>query len=240
MELATKTAIVTGASGGLGTAFSRALIEKEATVYGLARSTDKLEHLEHQLGPSFKPVTIDITNKETIDRWISQAFGDKRQPNILINNAGLARFANVDALSPEDWEMMIQTNLSGVFYMTRKIVPLMKENDGTSHIINIASIASKVGSPQLSGYNASKFGLRGFSEALFKELRYDRIKVTCFCPGSIATDFFSKANNTESHDNMMQPDEVAQVLINILETPDNFLINDITMRPLNPKHPDEQ
>jgi|SRR5699024_497146 len=240
MDLTDKTAIVTGASGGIGSALSNALVAEGSTVYGLARSTNKLENIEQRLGSSFKPVTLDITDKKAIDRWIHQTFGDQQQPDVLINNAGLARFAKVEALPLKDWHNMVQTNLTGVFYMTRKIVPLMKAGERSSHIINIASIASKVGSPQLSGYNASKFGLRGFSKSLFKELRYDGIKVTCFCPGSTATDFFSKANDTESHDNMMQPEDVAQVLVNTLETPDNFLIDEITMRPLNPKHPDEQ
>ena len=240
MDLASKIAVVTGASSGIGAAFSQALIQKGATVYGLARSTDKLNHLEQELGNSFKPVTLDITEHDTIDRWLQQTFGDDRQPDVLINNAGLGRFGNVDELPLEDWETMIKTNLSGTFYMCRQIVPLMKQNEHTCHIINIASIAGKVGNPQLSGYNASKYGVRGFSEALFNELRYDKIKVTCFYPGSIATNFFNEANDSESHANMMQPEDVAQVLINILETPDNFLINDITMRPLNPKHPDEK
>lgn len=240
MELASKIAIVTGASSGIGAALSQALIQEGATVYGLARSTDKLKHMEQQLGNSFMPVTLDITSHDNIDRWIQQTFGDDRQPDILINNAGLGLFGDVDELPLEDWDTMLQTNLSGTFYMCRQIVPLMKQNEHTCHIINIASIAGKIGTPQLSGYNASKFGVRGFSESLFKELRYDKIKVTCFSPGSTATHFFNDANDSESHANMMQPEDVAQVLINILETPDNFLINDITMRPLNPKHPDEQ
>lgn len=241
MDITSKIAIITGASGGIGAAFSKALIDKGATVYGLARSTDRLKQLHQQWGEAFIPVTLDVSNHEAIDRWITQTFSDsERQPDILINNAGLGRFGNVDALPLEDWETMINTNLSGIFYMCRTIVPLMKSNQNTCHIINIASIAGKIGNPQLSGYNASKFGVRGFSEALFKELRYDGIKVTCFNPGSIATDFFNKANDSEAHANMMQPADVATVLINILETPDNFLINDITMRPLDPQNPSEQ
>jgi len=240
MNIDSKIAIVTGASSGIGLAFSKALINKGATIYGLARSSDKLQNIHDNLGDQFIPVTLDITQHKAIEQWVEDTFSDNHQPDILINNAGLARFDNIDELPLEDWEAMISTNLSGIFYMTRKIVPLMKENESVCHIINIASIAGKVGNPQLSGYNASKYGVRGFSEALFKELRYDGIKVTCFYPGSIATAFFNKANNTESHANMMQPDDVAGVLVNIIETPDNFLINDITMRPLNPKPPLEE
>ncbi len=238
MDIDSKVAIVTGASSGIGAEFSRALINKGATVYGLARSTDKLETARDNLGDRFVPVTMDITDHDAIKKWIEETFSEQN-PDILINNAGVARFKNVDKLSLEEWESMIQTNLSGTFYMTRQIVPLMKQHESVCHIINIASIAGKIGNPQLTGYNASKFGVRGFSEALFKEVRYDGIKVTCFYPGSIATSFFGQ-NDMETHSNMMQPDEVAEVLINILETPDNFLINDITMRPLNPKPPSEE
>jgi len=239
MDINAKVAIVTGASSGIGTAFSQALIKTGATVYGLARSTDKLNTIQQKLGDAFIPVTMDITNHDAIEKWIADTFSDDHTPDILINNAGLGRFDNVDVLSLENWEAMIQTNLSGTFYMTRQLVPLMKQNETVCHIINIASIAGKIGNPQLTGYNASKFGVRGFSEALFKEVRYDGIKVTCFYPGSIATNFFGQ-NDMETHSNMMQPGDVADVLVNILETPDNFLINDITMRPLNPKDPSEQ
>jgi NADP-dependent 3-hydroxy acid dehydrogenase YdfG len=239
MDIESKIAIVTGASSGIGTAFCSSLIDNGATVYGLARSADKLQTISKKLGEQFIPVTMDITDHKSIDQWIKDTFSETHHPDILINNAGLGRFGNVDELPLEDWETMIKTNLSGIFYMTRNIVPLMKQNEAVCHIINIASIAGKIGNPQLSGYNASKFGVRGFSEALFKELRYDGIKVTCFYPGSIATNFF-KDKDMETHSNMMQPGDVAQILINVLETPDNFLINDITMRPLNPKSPSEQ
>lgn len=167
-------------------------------------------------------------------------FTGNHLPHILINNAGLAKFGNVDMLSVEEWDSMIRTNLSGIFYMTREIVPLMKMMDEYCHIVNISSIAGTLGNPQMSGYNASKYGVRGFSQALFKELRYDKIKVTAMFPGSIATDFFKIAANQNSHSNMMHPDDVADTLIHILETPDNFLIDEIKLRPLNPKNPDER
>ena len=132
---------------------------------------------------------------------------------------------------------MMDVNLSGVFYLTRLIVPLLKNNANVCHIINIASVAGLMGNPSISAYNATKFGLRGFSEALFKELRFDGIKVSCFFPGSIATAFFDEIEAIELHGNMMQPIDVAKTLKYVLETPDNFLINEITMRPINPKPP---
>lgn len=239
MNLHGKTAIITGASSGIGAAFSNALIDKGATVYGLARSGDKLQRNRDHFGEAFIPVVADITDQNALEQWVNQTFIDEHYPDILINNAGLGYFGNVDELTIEEWETMINTNLSGVFYLTRLIVPLMKEYEATCHIVNISSIAGKLGNPQLSGYNASKFGLSGFSEALFKELRYDAIKVTCLYPGSIATHFFDNAES-ETHSNMMQPQDVANVLTDVLETPDNFLISDVTMRPLNPKRPENE
>lgn len=240
MNLTDKTAIVTGASTGIGAEFAKALVQKGATVYGLARSLDKLESLQNKLGDQFIPVQQDVTKYEAIGQWVDDTFNRGHLPDVLVNNAGLGLFGDVDELSVEDWQTMVDTNLSGTFYITRKVVPWMKQNDATCHIINISSIAGKIGNPQISGYNATKFAITGFSEALFKELRYDGIKVTCLHPGSIATGFFERTGGNEAHPNMMMPPDVAKVLIDVIETPDNFLISDVTMRPLNPKPPEEQ
>lgn len=239
MDLKKKTAIVTGASSGLGFSISKRMVHKGVKVYGLARRLNKLEEIQNQLGDSFIPVEMDITKQTLIDEWVESTFHADHLPQILINNAGLGVFGNIEDLSVEDWHKMIHTNLDGVFYITRKIVPLMKSFEGHSHILNIASVAGLIGNPQISGYNTTKFGLRGFSEALFKELRYDNIKVTTLFPGSIATEFFESEDGLNTHSNMLNPDDVANTLIHLLETPDNFLINEITMRPLNPKNPDE-
>lgn len=239
MNLTDKNAIVTGASSGIGISFSKKLIEKGTVVYGLARRSNKLAEVRENLGSRFIPVKIDITKHDIIHEWAQETFSAENLPHILINNAGLGIFGNVEQLSVEDWNTMVETNLNGVFYLTRELVPFMKASEEYHHIINISSVAGLLGNPQLSGYNATKFGLRGFSEALFKELRYHKIKVTAMFPGSIATHFFDKAGS-ETHSNMLQPDDVADTLIHLLETPDNFLVNEITLRPLNPKNPDEK
>lgn len=237
MNLKGKTAIVTGASSGIGAEFSKILTESGVKVYGLARSIDKLNSIKEHLGDSFIPVKMDVTQYEDVEQWVEKTFDEEHSPDILVNNAGLGYFADVDELSLEQWHTMLDVNLSGVFYLTRLITPLMKKNEAVCHIVNIASVAGLMGNPQISGYNATKFGLRGFSEALFKELRYDGIKVTCFFPGSIATSFFDSIDAVKLHPNMMQPVDIAKTLKYVLETPDNFLINEVTMRPLNPKPP---
>ena len=237
MNIKSKTAIVTGASSGIGAEFSKMLIENGAEVYGLARSIDKLEKLQQELGDQFHPVEMDITKAEKLEKWVDKTFDKTHRPDILINNAGVMYSANVEDLSMDAWHAMINVNLNGIFYLTRLIVPLMKENQQTCHIINIASIAGLLGNPTISGYNASKFGVRGFSEALFKELRYDGIKVTCVFPGSINTDLFEKIDGIENHPNMMKTTDISNTVKFLLETDDNYLINEITMRPLNPKDP---
>lgn len=237
MQLEGKNAIITGASSGIGAEFSKALTQKGCRVYGIARRTERLEKLQSDLGDLFVPVTLDVNDHQKVEDWVQDTFttgsnGEKTNPDILINNAGLGIFGGVDELSPEDWDTMIQTNLTSVFRLTRLIVPLMKKDENTNHIINIASVAGLLGNPNLSGYNATKFGLRGFSEALMKELRNDLIKVTCIYPGSIATEF-----SDHNHPNMMQGSDVADTVVYLLETPDNFLIDEITMRPLVPRKP---
>jgi NADP-dependent 3-hydroxy acid dehydrogenase YdfG len=237
MNLKSKTAIITGASSGVGFAFTSALVNKGVTVYGLARNFDAHKKMQGRLWDSFIPIALDITDRSAVETWVKQTFSVDHLPNILINNAGSGRFGKVDEISREQWHQMIDTNINGIFDLTSLIIPLMKQADESAHVVNMGSILGMVGNPEMSGYCASKFAVRGFSEALFKELRYDNIKVTCLNPGSIETDFFVDSGVTP-HNNMLQPSDLANTLVHILETPDNMLINEITLRPLNPKSPE--
>jgi len=234
MEISQKIAVVTGASSGLGAALAHALVEKGATVYGLARNLEKLDALQKQLGKTFFPVQMDITNQKAMAAWVKKTFSDAYIPNILINNAGVGYFYKIDELPLQRWHDMIDTNLNGIFYITSKIVPLMKKNNASSHIINIGSILGKTTRLDSAAYSATKYGIQGFSEALSKELRTYNIKVTCVNPGSIETCFFEQSG-IEVHSNMLQPKDIAALIIHVLETPFNMLIDEITLRPLQPK-----
>jgi len=236
MDIEGKIAVITGASSGLGASLADALITKGATVYGLARNADKLQAIENRLRENFIAVSIDITNQKDISSWVQDTFSNSHIPDILINNAGAGYFTKIDELSLERWHEMINTNLNGAFYITSSIVPFMKKNTKTSHIINIGSILGKTTRAESAAYSATKYGMQGFSEALFKELRAYKIKVTCVNPGSIDTAFFEDSG-IQSHKNMLQPKDIAQLLIHILETPDNFLVDEITVRPLIPNPP---
>lgn len=236
MNLNTATAIITGASRGLGAAIGRVLSVEGVTVYGVARSGDKLNTIKKEVGSPFIPTVLDITDYKAVRGWISEEFSGTEGPDILINNAGTAKFAHVEDLPFQQWHRMIDTNLSAMFNLTREVVPKMKASETGGYIINIGSILGTLGNPEMSAYCATKFGLRGFSEALFKELRYDGIKVTCLHPGSIETDLFADSG-IESHANMLQPSDIADTVLRLLKTPNNMLINELTIRPLNPKKP---
>lgn len=238
MNIQNKSAIITGASSGLGAAAAKALIKKGAQVYGLARNIEALSKLKNELGNSFIPVKMDITNQKAINNWINSVFIEESKPTILINNAGIGSFGKIDELSSEQWLGMINTNLNGMFYLTSKVASLMKHQDKSAHIINIGSILGTTGRAESTAYCTTKFGIRGFSEALYKELKAFNIKVTCVNPGSIETNFF-ESSGVESHQNMLHPNDLANTIVYLLETPDNMLINELNVRPLNPKKPED-
>ncbi len=151
---------------------------------------------------------------------------------------GEVLLVKIDEISSEEWLGMMNTNLNGLYYITSQVASLMKKKKEGSHILNIGSILGKIGRAEGAAYCTTKFGVQGFSEALFKELRFYNIKVTCVNPGSIETNFF-ESSGVKSHQNMLHPKEVANTLIHIIETPDNMLINELTIRPLNPKNPED-
>lgn len=236
MDIKGRVAVVTGAGSGLGAALAKSLIAKDAIVYGLARNKEKLYFIKNQLGENFIPVEMDITKQQEIASWILKTFTNSNCPSILVNNAGAGYFTKFDELSLERWHEMINTNLNGNFYITSKIVALMKACKHSCHIINIGSILGKTTRSDGAAYSATKYAMQGLSESLFKELRGYHIKVTCVNPGSIDTDFF-KDSGIHAHHNMLQSNDIANLIMHILETPDNFLVDEITMRPLNPHTP---
>lgn len=234
MDIQNKIAIVTGASSGLGAAISKTLVTAGATVYGLARNMNKLQELQKDIGNKFIPDSLDITDEKAVKEWFSETFSNEKYPDILVNNAGTGSFGKIDEMPSEEWYKMINTNLNGMYYITSEAVKLMKAKKDSTHIINIGSILGITTRAEGAAYSATKYGISGFSEALFKELRGDNIKVTCLNPGSIDTDFF-KSSGIKSNSNMLQPEDLASTLLHILKTPDNMLISVMTVRPLNPK-----
>lgn len=238
MDLHDSVALVTGASRGIGLATARALIASGARVAGLARSQDRLDQLAETLGDAFTPVVCDVTDAKAVQKAVDGVAKDLGQIDILVNNAGLGRFGPVDDLSVDDWDLQVDTNLSGVFHCTRAAVPHMKAQGETrgadqtaGFIVHVASIAGLIGNPNLSAYNATKHGLRGFSDATMKELRPFGIKVSCLYPGSVATDFGAGAG-TQPNPNAMSPESIADTILHVLQAPHGTLISEVVLRPM--------
>jgi len=238
MDLQGKIVVVTGATSGLGLSFSRELVNKGSVVYGLARRSQRLLEVENELGPTFRGIECDVSDEDQVSSAFSKIMSESAQIDVLINNAGLGRFGKLEEMSTVDWDIQMNTNLRGVFLCTRAVLETMKKQNQDAHfgghIINISSVAGLVGNPLVSVYNTTKFGLRGFSEALMKELRSDGIRVTCLYPGSIETDFFQEAG-ADISPNPMTVEDISSTVLHVLEAPDNYLISEVAMRPLRPR-----
>ncbi|WP_162426560.1 SDR family oxidoreductase [Pontibacter pudoricolor] len=229
MELQGKIAVVTGVSKGIGLSTVEALLEKGAIVAGWGRNAPELQH------PNFHFFECDVRYAESVQNAFDQTISRLGvHIAVLVNNAGLGIGGKLDEISMDDWHTMFETNVNGVFYCTRLVLPEMKEQ-GEGHIINISSIAGTTGIEEMSGYCGSKFAVRGISQALYKEVRNYGIKVTCIYPGSVNTNFFDNFENVTARENMMRPEDIASTIVHALESHPNYHHVDIEVRPLMPK-----
>ena len=229
IELAGKNAIVTGASKGIGLEIVNILLAKGVNVVGWSRSGVDLN------ADNFKSFQVDVADENAVNKgfelsrsWLG---GDV---HFLINNAGYGQFGDFEEMSSDDWQAMFQTNVHGLFYVTKCVIPDMKKID-FGHIINISSIAGKNPVKNAVCYSATKHAVTGLSHSLFMELRDFGIKVSCVYPGSVQTSFFDEIAQIEANDNMMHPIDVAQSVVELLHTSANYLPVEIEMRPLRPK-----
>ncbi|WP_299824447.1 SDR family oxidoreductase [uncultured Pontibacter sp.] len=229
MNLAGKVAIVTGASKGIGLATVQILLEKGAKVAGWSRTSPELKH------DNFQFIPCDVRNVDDVQRAYNETVKIFNNPvAILVNNAGLGYSAPLEEQSLEDWHMMFDTNVHGMFYCTRLVVPGMKEQE-EGHIINISSIAGTTGIEEMAGYCATKHAVRGLSHSLYKEVRNYGVKVTCIYPGSVQTNFFDPIESVTVNENMMRPEDIASTILHALESHPNYHHVDIEVRPLMPK-----
>jgi NAD(P)-dependent dehydrogenase (short-subunit alcohol dehydrogenase family) len=235
LRLSGRVALVTGASRGIGRGVAEALAAEGAGVALAARSAADLEAVARGVsdaGGRAEPFVCDLADERAVAAAVESVFGRFRRIDVLVNNAGIGVRGKVEELAVADWDRMFAVNLRGVFLMTRAVVPHMKRQGG-GHIVNIASVAGLVGNPNLSGYNATKFGLMGFSEALLHELRHDRIKVTAVCPGSTDTEFSGDATRA-GKPNYLTVTDVAHAVVEVVATAPNALISQVHVRPLLP------
>ena len=230
-----KVAVVTGATRGIGRAIARMLLLEGASVAICGRQPEAVasavRELEAETAGKVKGKHADVRDYEQVRalfEFVDREFGGL---DFLVNNAGVGKFAKVSEISIEDWHATLATNLTGVFNCSRESLFRFGIRGGGS-IVNISSLAGKNAFAGGAAYNASKFGLNGFSEALMLDARYDNVRVSTIMPGSVATQF---GGGELGSDWKIWPEDVAEVVRVMLEMPARTLISRVEVRPTQPK-----
>lgn len=236
MNLNGKTAIVTGGTKGIGRAIAATLLREGISVCIAARKQSEIDGAIKELNKSAQGQAIgfvcDVRDYEQVKTLVEHAVKELGGLDILVNNAGIGIFETVEDTSPEDFRAVLETNLFGVFYCCHAAIPEMKKRGG-GYIINISSLAGANPHPRMAAYNASKFGLNGFSEALMQEVRHDNIKVSYIMPGSVNTEFAGDSPNNEKSW-QLTPQDIARVVLDLLRHDDRSLPSRVEIRPSKP------
>ncbi|WP_169543607.1 SDR family NAD(P)-dependent oxidoreductase [Sneathiella aquimaris] len=227
--------VVTGGSAGIGFATADHLLAEGHSVFICARTAANLENALKTLQDKHAKAVLhgavcDIRRYEDVTKMMAEAASAMGQIDVLVNNAGVGKIASIIDLSIDDWQAMIDTNLTGVFNCSKAALPeLMKSNN--AHIINLGSRSGRYAFAGGTAYSATKSGIQGFTEALFLDLGQHSISVSLVAPGTVATEFA----DVEKQDWQIQPEDIALVIGNILNTPKRANINWVEIRPGLPR-----
>ena len=233
-SLKDKVALITGGSKGIGLGIAEALLEQgmkvaitsrsEETAKAAARDLDKNE--DNVLG-----IAADVRDYESQQKAVAAVLNKFGKIDVLIANAGLGHFENISDMSVQQWNETIDTNLTGVFYSVKSSLKALKDSKG--YIITVSSLAGTNFFEKGTAYNASKFGLTGFSQALMMDLRQDDVKVSTIMPGSVSSNFGGR-NPDEGLDWRIQPEDIGQITVDLLKMNPRTLPSKIEVRPSKP------
>ncbi|MGE5245559.1 MAG: SDR family oxidoreductase [Betaproteobacteria bacterium] len=231
-----KVGLVTGGSRGIGLAIARALVARGMNVAITGRSDRHLASARKAIegaGPgAVETLQGDVRRYADIAHAIDATVSRFGGLDVLVNNAGVGIFADVADMTPEQWSEVIDTNLTGVFNACHAAIPHMRRRGG-GFIVNISSLAGKNSFTTAAAYCASKAGLNAFSESLMQEVRYDNIRVSYVMPGSVATGF--SGDETRGADWKTAPEDVADVVVDLLTLSDRSLASRVELRPSRPR-----
>ena len=227
-----KVALITGGTKGIGLGIAKAMLEHDIKVAITSRTLEDAQSVASQLGGNALGVAGDVRDLKSMKSAVAatiEAFG---QLDILIANAGVGYFGSIEELTPEQWHQTIDTNLTGVFNTVKAGINAIKQNKG--YIISISSLAGANFFAGGTAYNASKFGLTGFSQALMLDVRQDDVKVSTIMPGSVSSHFGGRSPK-EGSDWRIQPEDIGQIVIDLLQMHPRTLPSKVEVRPSKPK-----
>lgn len=231
-----KNAVVTGGTRGIGFAIAEALAAAGAGVAICGRGHTTVENAVTQLTKASKSKVVgkaaDVRSSTEVMSFFQFVDRELGGLDILVNNAGIGVFKSTAELSVDDWTRTLETNLSGAFYCSREALPRMR-NRGGGYVIHMGSLAGKNAFAGGAAYNASKFGLNGFSEAMMLDHRYEGVRVSCVMPGSVDTEFGSGLE--AGADWKIASQDVAEIVLMLLKTPARTLISRVEVRPSKPR-----
>ncbi|MFB0525732.1 MAG: SDR family oxidoreductase [Phycisphaerae bacterium] len=235
-RLASKVAMVTGASRGIGRAIGVALAKEGATLVLAARSIGKLQETAEQVtetGGKAEIVTTDLAEEESIKNLVKVTDEKFGRLDILVNNAGVTHSAKLQETKIEDWDRCFQINARGPFILCREALPLLKKAEA-AYIVNIASVVGVKGYPLQSAYTASKHALRGMTISLAEELSKEpdgsNIRVHLLCPGGVDTELVQKVRPDIKKEDLMQPEEIAELVVYLVTHKGNAVIDELHIR----------
>lgn len=227
----TKLAVVTGGTRGIGRAIAEALVREGAQVAICGRDAAGVDRAVAEIGGGACGWACDVSDSDAVSEFFRHVEAEFGGLDLLVNNAGVGIFKSVAAMTPEEWRRVIDLNLSGTFYCTRAALDLFGRSGG-GYVINISSLAGKNAFAGGAAYNASKFGVNGFSEAIMQDLRYDNVRVSYVMPGSVDTGF---GGGRDKADWKIAPEDIAETVLALLRMPERTLISRVEMRPSKPK-----
>jgi 3-oxoacyl-[acyl-carrier protein] reductase len=235
-DLAGKVAIITGSTKGIGLAMAEDLVRAGARVVISSRTAEDVETVAaavNDIGPGEAVgIPCDVRERAGCHDLVNGAVARFGRLDIVVNNAGLGRFAPIQEMDPADWEVQIRTNLDGVFHVSQAAIPHLVAAGG-GWIFNVASLAGRNAFSGGAAYNATKFGLVGMTEAMMLDLRDENIRVSCIMPGSVNTHFFGGEPGPEGAWKL-QPEDISRVMMDLLAFPGRALPSKVEIRPSRP------
>ncbi|HET7456070.1 MAG TPA: SDR family NAD(P)-dependent oxidoreductase [Gemmatimonadaceae bacterium] len=240
-KLAGKVALVTGASSGIGWATARALADAGARVAAVARRADRLASLVSDLGGDDRAIALeaDVTDEAAIKSAVAAAHAKWGRLDVLVNNAGVMLLGQIENADTEDWRRMMDTNVLGLMYATHAALPIMRAQ-GSGDVVNISSTAGRTARAGVGAYNASKWAVNAFSEALRQECVPHRIRVTVIEPGIVATELREHITNPTAKADIekraqsltqLEATDIAAAILYAVSQPPHVCVNEILIRP---------